>query len=100
MFIAIVDFTVAPADRPEALAAILAETSAVGAMTGNIAFLPYLHPVDPGALRIFHEWETAADFEAYAASSAFKALSQILRPLMTAAPVSRRLTADLLETVR
>jgi quinol monooxygenase YgiN len=99
MFIAIVDFTVAPARGLKALGVILAEATAVRAMDGNLAFQPYLHPESAGEIRIFHEWRDAADFEAYIASPAFRALSQALRPLMSGPPVSRRMTAHLLETV-
>ena len=100
MLIAIVDFIVAPENCAAALAAILAEAPAVRAMKGNVAFQPYLDPKDAKAIRIFHEWNDAASFELYTASDTFKTLGQVLRPLMIAPPVSRRMTADLLETIR
>ena len=100
MLIAIVDFTVAPENRAAALATLLAEAPAVRSMTGNLAFQPYLDPVSAEAVRIFHEWQDAASFEAYTSSDAFKRSGQVLRPMMTGAPLSRRMSADLLETVR
>ena len=100
MLIAIVDFIVAPEHREEALAAILAEAPAVRAMTGNIDFQSYLSQEDAKAIRIFHEWNDASDFEFYTSSDTFKALGGVLRPMMIAPPISRRMTAELLETVR
>jgi quinol monooxygenase YgiN len=100
MLIAIVDFTVAPENRAAALATLLAEASAVRSMPGNLAFQPYLDPVNAEAVRIFHEWRDQASFEAYTGSEGFKRAGQVLRPMMIAAPVSRRMSADLLETVR
>jgi quinol monooxygenase YgiN len=100
MLIAIVDFTVAPENRPSALAAILATAPAIRGMANNLGFQPYLDPENTGAIRIFHEWQDAASFEVYTASAEFKTLGQVLRPLMIAPPVSRRMKADLLETVR
>ena len=99
MLIAIVDFTVAPENRPGALAALLAAAPAIRDMTKNLGFQPYLDPVNAGAIRIFHEWQDAASFEVYTASAVFKSLGQVLRPLMIAPPVSRRMKAHLLETV-
>ncbi len=99
MFIALVDFTVSSAKGLEALAVLLAEAPAIRAMDGNLAFQPYLHPESAGEIRIFHEWRDAAGFEAYIASPEFRALSQVLRPLMSGPPVSRRMSAHLLETV-
>jgi quinol monooxygenase YgiN len=100
MLIAIVDFTVAPENRAAALAVLLAEAPAVRSMAGNLAFQPYLDPVNAEAVRIFHEWQDQASFETYTGSDTFKRSGQVLRPMMTAAPVSRRMSADLLETVR
>jgi quinol monooxygenase YgiN len=99
MLIAIVDFAVAPENRPSALAAILAAAPSVRSMPNNIGFRPYLDPVNTGSIRIFHEWEDTASFEAYTASAEFSGLGKFLRPLMTAQPVSRRMKAELLETV-
>lgn len=100
MFIAIVDFAVAPRDRDNALEIILARAATVRAMKGNQAFQTYLNPVDPGAIRIFHEWEDAGSFENYASSETFDTSRQLLQPLMTTPPVSRRMIADPIETVR
>jgi quinol monooxygenase YgiN len=100
MLIAIVDFTVAPENRAAALATLLAEAPAVRSMAGNLAFQPYLDPVNAEAIRIFHEWQDQASFAAYAASDTFERSGQALRPMMTGAPLSRRMSADLLETVR
>jgi quinol monooxygenase YgiN len=100
MLIAIVDFTVASENRANALAAILAAAPRVRSMPNNIGFDPYLHAVHSGSIRIFHEWEDMASFDAYTSSPEFNGLSQHLRPLMTAQPVSRRMKADFFETIR
>ena len=100
MFIAIVDLLVAAENRPAALASLQGEATAVRAMAGNLAFRFFIDPMNASAIRIFHEWQDAAGFESYTASGAFSALGRTLRPLLTAAPVSRRMTAQHLETVR
>jgi quinol monooxygenase YgiN len=99
MFIAIVDFTVAAQNRETALDTLLAEAHAVRAMPGNLAFRPYADPIDGEAVRIVHEWQDIESFEAYASSDTFRSSGQALRPLMTSMPVSRRFTAQILETV-
>ncbi len=68
-------------------------------MKGCLAFVPFTDPSGPGALGVLHEWETADDFAAYAASAGFAAAGRALRPLMVGAPVSRRFDAQLAETV-
>lgn len=99
MLIAILDFDVAPADQQAALDHLLAEAPTVRAMPGNIAFRPYADPLIDTRVSLIHEWEVPAAFEAYLASEAFANTGAVLRPMMTAAPVSRRFTAELIETV-
>jgi quinol monooxygenase YgiN len=95
MLLAHVHFTVDPARRASALAALLAEAEAVRGMPGNVMFVPFADPTDPSALRVIHEWQTAATFEGYLASSTFAAVGAVLRPMMTAPPVSHRFDATL-----
>lgn len=99
MFIAIVDFTVAAANRAAALAELLTDADAVRAMKGNIGFRCYLDPVMPEALCIVHEWQDAEAFAAYTNSRYFARLNAVLRPMMTSRPISRRMKAALIETV-
>lgn len=99
MFIAIVDFTVAANHRESALAELQTEAGEVRAMKGNIAFRAYLDPLASEALCIIHEWEDAEEFAAYTNSQHFSRLTAVLRPLMTSKPKSRRMTAELLETI-
>jgi quinol monooxygenase YgiN len=99
MLIAHVHFTVAPAERQRALAALLAEVPTVRAMRGCLAFHPFLDPSDPAGLGIVHEWADEASFGGYVASAGFAEVGKVLRPMMTAAPVSKRFDARLLETV-
>lgn len=99
MFIAIVDFTVAAHKRAATLEVLRAEAPIVRAMPGNLAFRTYADPANAEALCIIHEWEDIESFQTYASSEVFRSSGQVLRPLMTTAPVSRRFTAQILETV-
>ncbi|WP_433041548.1 putative quinol monooxygenase [Dactylosporangium sp. CS-033363] len=99
MFIAILDFQTSPADRPAALAQLEAERDEVRAMPGNVAFRVYASREDDTTVTVVHEWQDRASFAPYLDSDCFARSGQVLRPLMTAAPVSRRFSAELLETV-
>jgi len=99
MFIAHVDFDVAPENRPHALAVLAMEVDEVRAMPGCRSFAPYADPARPGRVSVVHEWESAGAFAAYAASAAFARSGEDLRPLMTAPPSSRRFDATLIEEV-
>lgn len=99
MFIAILDFSTAPADRPTALAQLDGERDRVRAMPGNRAFRVYASREDETGVAVVHEWDDEASFAGYLRSEAFARSGEVLRPMMTEAPVSRRFHADLLETV-
>ncbi|MGR9281387.1 putative quinol monooxygenase [Rhizobium johnstonii] len=99
MLIATVDFTVDPENRDEVVARLLQDKEAIRAMEGNLAFSPYVDPVNDKAVRVWHEWHHIEHFRAYTASEMFKQLGLVLRPLMKAPPVSRRMMSELLETV-
>lgn len=98
MLIAIVDFKTAPADRPAALAHFDDEVRRVRAMPGNIAFRVYAAREDDTAVTVLHEWEDEESLAGYLGSASFARWGELVRPLMTEAPVSRRFRADLLET--
>jgi quinol monooxygenase YgiN len=99
MLIAHVHFTVQPAERQRALDALLAEVPTVRAMKGCLAFHPFLDASDETGLGIVHEWTDEASFGAYVTSVGFAEVGKVLRPMMIAAPVSKRFDAKLLETV-
>jgi quinol monooxygenase YgiN len=99
MFIAVVDFSTASADRPAALAQLDGEAAQVRAMPGNIAFRVYASREDDGGITIVHEWADEPSFAAYQESDAFARSGRVLRPMMTGTAVSRRFRADLVETV-
>ncbi|MGG6897918.1 putative quinol monooxygenase [Rhizobium sp. BR 315] len=99
MLIAIVDFIVAPENRDAVVARLLQDSEAIRAMEGNLAFSPYVDPVNEKAVRIWHEWRDVEHFRAYTASEIFKQLGLVLRPLMKAPPVSRRMISEVLETI-
>lgn len=99
MFIAIVDFNTAAAGRPAALAQLDKERDQVRGMPGNRAFRVYASRADDTRITIVHEWDDEASFAEYQASESFARSGEVLRPMMTGAPVSRRFRAELLETV-
>ncbi|GHJ44191.1 hypothetical protein Cs7R123_15330 [Catellatospora sp. TT07R-123] len=99
MFIAIVEFATTAADRPAALAQLDAERVRVRAMPGNIAYRVHASREDDTGIVIVHEWEDETAFAGYAASDSFARSGQVLRPMMTGAPVSRRFRAELVQTV-
>ena len=99
MLIAIVDFSTAVTDRPAALAQLEGERDEVRAMPGNLAFGVYASREDETRVTIVHEWDDQASFDAYQRSDSFARSGEVLRPIMTGAPVSRRFRAELLETV-
>ena len=100
MLIAIIDFDVAPAQRETALNQLLREVPAVREMKGNIGFRPYADPLVETRVTLVHEWESRQHFDAYLASPPFARSGEILRPMMTGTPVSRRFEASLIESVR
>ncbi len=99
MLIAILDFSTDAADRPAALAHFEAERDQIQAMRGNAGFRVYASREDPGGVTVVHEWDDEASFGGYLGSDSFARLGEVIRPLMTGPPVSRRFRADLLETV-
>jgi quinol monooxygenase YgiN len=99
VFIAIVDFATAAADRATAIGHFDAETDQVRAMPGNLAFRVYASRDDESRVTVLHEWEDAASFDGYLGSESFARFGKEIRPLIVGAPVSRRFHAELLETV-
>lgn len=99
MFIAIVDFSTGTADRPAALAQLDSERDQVRTMPGNVAFRVYASREDETRVTVIHEWNDEESFAAYQRSDSFARSGEVLRPLMTGSPVSRRFHAELLETV-
>jgi quinol monooxygenase YgiN len=99
VFIAILDFRTAATDRSAALAQFDREGDRVRAMPGNVAFRVYAAREDDTAVTIVHEWDDEPSFAGYLRSDSFAKLGEVIRPMMIAAPVSRRFRADLLETV-
>ncbi|MEV0900443.1 antibiotic biosynthesis monooxygenase [Actinoplanes sp. NPDC049802] len=99
MVIVILDFTTAAADRAAALAQLDTEHDEVRALPGNLAYRVYADRHDDTAVTLVHEWTDEQSFEDYQRSPSFARSGQVIRPLMTGAPVSRRFRAELLETV-
>jgi quinol monooxygenase YgiN len=99
MLIAILDLRTTATDRPAALAQFDAESGEVRAMPGNIAFRVYASREDETQITVVAEWEDEASFADYLGSDSFTRSGQVIRPLLTEAPLSRRFRGELLETV-
>ena len=99
MLIAVLDLRTTKADRPVALAQLDSEKEEIRAMAGNLDFRVYAARDDEEAVVVIHEWADEPSFADYLSSDAFARSGEVLRPLVTAPPVSRRFRADLLETV-
>jgi quinol monooxygenase YgiN len=99
VLIAIVDFSTAAADRPAALAHLDGERGQVRAMAGNLAFRVYASRENDIGISVMHEWEDEVSLDGYLRSDVFARFGEVLRPMMSGMPVSRRFRAELLETV-
>jgi quinol monooxygenase YgiN len=99
MLIAVLDLRTTATDRAVALAQLDSERDEIRAMPGNLDFRVYAARDDEQAITVLHEWADEPSFAAYLSSDAFARSGEVLRPLVTAPPVSRRFRAALLETV-
>jgi quinol monooxygenase YgiN len=99
MLIAVLDLQTAAADRAAALAQLDRERDEIRAMPGNLDFRVYAAREHEGDVTVIHEWDDEPSFAAYLASDSFARSGTVLRPLMSAPPVSRRFRATLVETV-
>jgi quinol monooxygenase YgiN len=99
MFIAVLDVHTTAADRAAALAQFDAEREQIRAMPGNLDFRVYAARDHDGAVAVIHEWADQPSFAAYLASDSFARSSEVIRPLMSQPPVSRRFQASLVETI-
>jgi quinol monooxygenase YgiN len=98
-FIAILDFSTTPVDRPAAIAQLEQEQPVVTAMPGCLAFRVFADRSTDEGILVLHEWTDQASFDGYLASDAFARSGAVLRPMMTGAPTSRRFRVELAETV-
>lgn len=99
MLIAVLDLRTAEADRPAVLTQLDGQRDEVRAMPGNLDFRVYAARDDEEAVVVIHEWADEASFAGYLSSDTFARSGVVIRPLVTAPPVSRRFRAELLETV-
>src|SRR3546814_14977529 len=89
-FIAVLDFSVSASDRSMAVAHLEREGSTIRSMPGCVAFRVFPAQDTDTDVTVLHEWTDRAAFDGYLASDPFAPSGDILRPLMTAPPVSRR----------
>jgi quinol monooxygenase YgiN len=99
VFIAVLDLCTTSADRADALAQLDSEREEIRAMPGNLDFRIYAARDDAGAVAVIHEWVDETSFAGYLSSEPFARSGEVLRPMLTKPPVSRRFVADLVETV-
>jgi quinol monooxygenase YgiN len=99
MLIAVLDLRTAATHRAIALAQLDSERDEIRAMPGNLDFRVYAARDNEGAVTVIHEWADEQSFAAYLSSEAFARSGEVLGPLVTEPPVSRRFRAALLETV-
>lgn len=98
-FIAILDFATAATERQAAIAQLEREQPAVSAMPGCIAFRVFSSRQNDTDITVVHEWIDQASFDDYLTSDAFARSGELLRPMMTRTPSSRRFRVELVETV-
>lgn len=99
MIIATVDFSTAATDRPAALAQLDQERDRVRAMPGNLTYRIFASREDDTSVTIAHAWADQASFDGYQRSDSFRRIGEVVRPLITVGPVSRRFRAELFDTV-
>lgn len=99
MFIAILDLSTSAANRSAALAQLVGEQAGVRAMSGCVNFRVFASLENDTDVSVVHEWIDEASFAAYPPSEEFRRSGVVLRPMLTAEPVSRRFHAELVETV-
>lgn len=97
MLIAIVEFSTTAADRPAALTHLDGERDRVRALPGSLAYQIYACRDDETRTVIVQEWADEASMEGYRRSDSFARIGEVLRPMMTGAPVSRSFRAELRE---
>jgi quinol monooxygenase YgiN len=97
--IAIVDFSTTASDRQAAIAQLEREQPVVSAMPGCVAFRVFASRQNDTGVTVLHEWADTTSLDQYLASEAFARSGEVLRPMMTGAPSSRRFRVELIETV-
>ncbi len=75
------------------------EQPIVKTMPGCIGFRVFPSIEINTDITVLHEWVDQACFDGYLASEAFARSGEVLRPMMTAPPSSRRYRVELIETV-
>ena len=68
-------------------------------MPGCVAFRVFASRQSDTSITVLHEWIDQPSFDAYLASEEFARSGEMLRPMMTGAPSSRRFRVELVETV-
>jgi quinol monooxygenase YgiN len=99
MFIAILDLRTRPDDRSAVQERLEAEQGSIRSMPGCVDMRVFPSPRHPSELTVLHEWEDQASFTRYLDSESFRRSGELIRPLLVSAPISRRFTAQLVETV-
>ncbi len=98
-FIAILDFATAPTQRQAAMAQLEREQPVVSARPGCVAYRVFSSRQNETDITVIHEWIDQASFGEYLTSDAFARSGELLRPMMTGTPLSRRFRVELVDTV-
>jgi len=98
-FLAILDFTTSADDRDHAVAQLELERPIVTAMPGCVRFRVHPSIENECDVTVIHEWEDEDSFRSYLDSAAFARSGEVVRPLMTSAPLSRRFAVEPAETI-
>lgn len=97
--IALLDLSTSTSDRPDAIARLERERPTIEAMPGCIRFRVFASRTDDREITVVHEWADPGSFDGYLASSSFARSGEVLRPILVAAPTSRRYRVELIEMV-
>ena len=99
MYLALVTFQVRPDALQEALQIRLDDMPAARALPGNLDYRVLHDPAAPERFSLLHRWQDKAAFQGYQSSPLFARLGPALRGLMSGAPESLRMIAELDETL-
>jgi quinol monooxygenase YgiN len=99
MILALIDFEVAQDARDAALECLQPLLREARSFEGNRSYRVFTSSDSLTHVGMAHEWDTLEHFNAYTASTLFSRIGQVMRPIMTTPPVSRRMRTEVIEEV-
>ena len=85
-----------PAERPALAREVTRLAERARALPGNAGFSVLTDADDPTALVIAQDWQSNSEFEAYKAGPVFADLGALLRPALTAPPMTRQFGTEVM----